>query len=175
MVSHGGLVAASSRVRATVVAAVLLGVIATQSSMAAPLPSLPTSDSATPRSGLQVRPFVIRYTGDGTGILGGGVRGLPGSALERRFGRIRWRAWNTTQARGSGVDWVDLCATSCAASPHKPYRVSIEAWNPKVLGGRLVFGRIRVTYVGRRPVFNGRPFRRSYSLPVVFASGRYSY
>ena len=60
---------------------------------------MPIHDGSTKASNFQIKPYVIVYTGDGTGALGGPERG-HGNGLERAFGRLRWTSWTSEGAHG---------------------------------------------------------------------------
>jgi hypothetical protein len=142
--------------RAAVVGAVLVLVLgASAVAQGRPkLPLLPTDVST--KHNLQLRPFVIDYTGDGSGFLGGFDRN--GSRL--RFGRLRWPQWNRSQATGRGAVWLDDCLPDCAAGTFHPYRVTVYATQPQAnvfrrltlryrYHGKRVVDRRRVVHAGR--------------------------
>ncbi|HEY3725932.1 MAG TPA: hypothetical protein VGL51_02085 [Solirubrobacteraceae bacterium] len=108
------------------------------------LPLLPTDVST--RHNLQVRPFVIGYTGDGSGFLGG----FDGQGVRLHFGRMRWTQWNRTQATGHGAVWLDDCMPDCAGGTFHPYRVTVYATQVQA----NVFRRLtlRYRYQGKRVV-----------------------
>lgn len=94
--------------------------------------------------GLQVEPNTITYTGDGTGLLGGS------SARDERSG-IHWTRWGKSRAFGTGFNQLNDCNPFCAAGHFHGYPVRIEMWQPRTLGGILVFTRLTIFYVRRRP------------------------
>lgn len=92
-------------------------------------------------------PREIYYTGDGSGFLAG--RG--GSA--RSPGRLRWISSTGSQATASGADWIDNCKPSCAGGTFRAYPATLRFSGPSVLGGRLVYTRMKVTFTGARPPY----------------------
>ncbi len=98
---------------------------------------------------MQVRPFTIVWTGDGSGLFAG--RGTARRA--RHFGRLHWTAWSAGHARGWGANWLDNCSPDCARGTFTPYNVNLNAFRARRLLGYDVFTRMTVTYTGRRPGF----------------------
>lgn len=91
---------------------------------AARLPGLLTQTSA--RHPFSVRPAVVIYTGDGSGVLGG----FDGNAKSGDFGHLSWSSWTTRAAGGTGAVWLDNCAPSCAEGTFSPYAVKVRAFAP---------------------------------------------
>ena len=80
-----------------VTAALLFAASVTAAATATPaLPGVLTQ--GTPA--FQVRPAVIGYTGDGTGIVGG----ADGTSA-RHPGHLRWTTYNTQEGVGHGLVW----------------------------------------------------------------------
>ena len=103
---------------------------------------------------LQVRPSVVDYTGDGSGVLGG----FDGTG-RGHYGHLRWTRWTATQALGHGAVWIDDCAPDCATGTFRPYAVTVQASLPRAnvfrrltlryrYGGKSVIDRREVVPVG---------------------------
>ncbi|MFZ0040655.1 MAG: hypothetical protein WAK93_05065 [Solirubrobacteraceae bacterium] len=99
------------------------------------VPLLPSVTSL--RHNLQVRPFVIEYTGDGSGVLGG----FNGSG-RGHYGRMHWLQWTSKQAIGRGAAWLDNCTPDCAAGTFHPFAVKVYATDPR----GNVFRRLTLRY-----------------------------
>jgi hypothetical protein len=160
--------------RLIVVSTFLAALMLVGQAMAQGLPRVPIYDGSTKAGDFQIKPYVIVYTGDGTGALGGPELG-HGNRLERAYGRLRWTSWTSEGARGYGDDRVDFCNPDCAAGKHNPYPINVMAFRPAVVHGRLLFTRVTVTYTRGRPVFNHHPFRRSYTLDAVYQYHQFSW
>jgi hypothetical protein len=132
---------------AWIVAALVLGLAPSAALARGRAPLLP-SDIST-RHNLQVRPFVIDFTGDGSGFLGGfDARGTP-----IHFGRLRWTQWTRRQATGHGAVWLDNCFPTCAAGTFHPYKVTAYATQVRA----NVFRRLTLRYrYHRRTVVDRR-------------------
>jgi hypothetical protein len=102
--------------------------------------------------GLQIRPTVITYTGDGTGFFAG--YGAPGH--RPHIGTLHWTTWTTERATATGGDWIDNCTPDCATGWRTAYRVSLIADQPEVFHGYSVFTRLTVTYTHGRPPLEHR-------------------
>ena len=116
--------------------AVVLGVVLGVPSAAFAFRLLPTEVW-----GLQRRPFVISWTGDSTGYLGGatGRRFVTKPDIRRRglrpnFGRLRWTTWNATQGRAWGVNWLNNCKPSCGQGTYFPKAVNVHVSRPNGSG-----------------------------------------
>jgi len=97
---------------------------------------MPTGLGPTSLRGLQARPFVVSYTGDGSGYLGG----FNGHKLVRKtlntttsIGRLHWTAWNNTEGRAWGADWTDSPCRTCsnANDPLYPVKVNVHVYRPR--------------------------------------------
>jgi Cutinase len=80
----------------------------------------------------EVRPPVVTYTGDGSGVLGG----FDGSGIDRtrhkfNFGHLKWSAWTAEKAVGSGAVWLDDCNPDCADGTFTPTAVSVLGTAPR--------------------------------------------
>ncbi len=95
----------------------------------------------------KVRPGMIIYTGDGSGLLAG--RGTRSRHPD--FSRLHWTTWNDTEGRAFGADWANNCVPFCAAGTFTPYPVNIRVFRPRVVEGHRIFTRMQVTYTGKRP------------------------
>lgn len=121
------------------VAAMLLAAASARSAEAAGLPKILTQSSTHP---FQVRPAVISYTGDGTGIVGG-----PDGTDTRHLGRLRWPVYTRRQAYGSGLVWLNDCEPSCAEGDFSGVPVRLHAFAPR--GGRFRRLTLSYTYEGQ--------------------------
>lgn len=93
----------------------------------------------------QVRPAIIDYTRDGSGVLGG----FDGSGRAHP-GHLVWMSWTTTLARGSGAVWIDNCTPDCATGKFSPFPVKVIAFRP--INGRFTRLTLTYTYNGKRQV-----------------------
>jgi hypothetical protein len=141
------------RIAAVFAATVATAALAAPSALAA-RPRLPAQDGpAQPGRSLQIKPFEIIWTGDGSGLFAG-----RGKASKRpSFGRLHWSAWSATEGRGWGANWLNNCVPFCAAGRFTPYNVNLTVYRPRVLSGFKVFTRIKVHYTGTVP----RGFKRT--------------
>jgi len=102
------------------------------------------------RPAFAVRPAQISYTGDGTGVLGGGQR-----TGERGFGRITWTSWTRRSAHGRGKVWINDCRPDCAGGSFSPRPMRVSLSRPRDGKFRLLTIRYRYdgkAYVDRRSV-----------------------
>ena len=142
----------------------LLSAVDAVASFSRGLPVSPTYLGATAAyDGLQLRPRTIGYTGDGTGFLGGAHARGPSSG-------IHWTKWTRHVALGRGFNQLDNCTPDCAGGAFRGYRVKIELWRPRALGGRLVFTRLTIFYT--RPP-RGEP--RHYTFTDSYSRGGYGW
>lgn len=97
--------------------------------------------------GLQRRPYVVSFTGDSTGFLGGstGDESLTPSDLKGRgrkgFGRLTWTTWNSTQGRAWGVVWLNDCKPACAGGTFHPKKANVHVYRPNRSG---IFTRMHI-------------------------------
>lgn len=125
-------------------------VAASAASAAAAVPKIVSSDGpASAGRNPQVRPGVIIYTGDGSGVLAG--RGRP--SRRPKFGRLHWTSWSAAGARATGANWLNNCVPNCASGRFTAYPVAVRAFRPRVVVGYRIFTRMRVMYTGRLPSF----------------------
>jgi hypothetical protein len=107
------------------------------------LPRVPVyEDAPLHGKGLQVRPYQIVNTGDGSGV-------LSGASL--RHGKLRWSVWNGSEGLGRGDDWLDDCNPDCARGTFHAYPANIKVFRPRTLGGYYVFTRMTITYTRSTP------------------------
>jgi hypothetical protein len=85
----------------------------------------------------QVKPAVIEYTGDGTGIVGG-----PNGTGTRHLGHIRWTTYNHRRAVGHGLVWLNDCLPDCADGTYHSAVVTMRVGSPK----KHRFRRLTLTY-----------------------------
>lgn len=85
----------------------------------------------------QVRPAVISYTGDGTGIVGG-----SDGRSARYPGHLHWGRYNHTQGIARGVVWIDDCEPDCADGTFHPHKVYVHVYSAS--GGR--FRKLTLSY-----------------------------
>jgi hypothetical protein len=109
--------------------------------LAAPAPAAGLPKVLTQREPLfQVRPAVISYTGDGTGLVGG----TDGTSV-RRPGHLRWMVYDARQGIGHGLLWLDDCSPDCASGTFHSTPVTVHVFMP-VHG---MFERLTLTYAYR--------------------------
>jgi hypothetical protein len=122
-----------------------LGAEAADGSASTTLPVSPTYlDATAAYKGLEVKPTTITYTGDGTGFLGGA------HARNQNSG-VHWTKWTTHVVLGTAFNQLNNCNPSCAVGTFRGYRVKLELWRPRTLGGTLVFTRLTIFYKTSRP------------------------
>lgn len=114
--------------------------------------TLPKVLARQTNSGFAVRPASIAYTGDGTGIIGGG----DGSSA-RRPGHLRWTTYDDRQGVATGVVWLDDCEPDCADGTFSGVPVSVHVFAPDA--GRFTRLTLKYTYDGQR-VVDRRGIRR---------------
>jgi hypothetical protein len=132
--------------RRIAIAVVAVATVAVWTLTAAPaqarLPRLPRLLAAVhARNDFRVRPFLVVYTGDGSGLLGGRYR-HPRRHFPRNFGRLHWRHWGHHVARTHGTVWLDDCRPSCAAGHFHGHRAGIRAHRVR----HHHFTRLRIVY-----------------------------
>lgn len=116
--------------------------------------------------GLEARPYVIGFTGDGTGFLGGftgrkafkpptycGDHADYGTlCLRKLLGRLHWTTWTSQQGIAHGAVWGKTCNPDCADGTFEnPTATTVHVYRPGFLHGQDVFTRLSYTY-GRRTV-----------------------
>lgn len=138
-----------------------------------PTIKLPDGDGATRSRGLEVKPYSIVDSGDGSGVIAGTpMRGARG--IDRLFGRIRWTSWSyAIGASGTGKQWIDDCVPDCAGGKFAGYRVKLHAYRPALVGGQWIFSRITMVYTHNRPRYGGRTWPRTDTLSVGASNGSY--
>jgi hypothetical protein len=102
----------------------------------------------------QVRPAVISYTGDGTGLVGG----FDGSGVKHP-GHLQWTTYNRLEGLGRGLLWLDDCTPSCAGGTFTSTPVSVHAFDPR--SGR--FQRLTLTYTYDGKAYTDRRGIRYYA------------
>lgn len=108
------------------------------------------------KPGFHVRPSVIVYTGDGSGLLGG-PRRVHGRRFPASFGRLGWRTWNHRYALSYGTAWLDDCNPNCAQGSFHAHRARIVA--DHIRGNHFTHLTISYRYHGRR-ITDRRVLRR---------------
>jgi hypothetical protein len=106
---------------------------------AAALPKVLTQEHPT----FQVRPAVIAYTGDGTGIVGG-----PDGTSETDLGHLNWTTYNRRAGVAVGLVWLDDCTPDCASGTFNSAAVRVRVSSPTHGHFRLLT--LRYTYQGKR-------------------------
>ena len=126
------------KLTAAVVLTGVLGVPAVASAVTVP----------TQEWGLQQRPYVISWTGDGTGYLGGANArssvtraDLQRGGIRGNMGRLRWTTWNATEGRAWGVDWLNNCIPSCGQGTFFPKNANVHVYRPNASG---IFTRLEI-------------------------------
>lgn len=95
---------------------------------------------------LQVRPYIVVLSVDGSGLLGGfSGRHPTESTRGKPFGRLHWTTWNSTEGRASGAEWLNNCRPSCARGTYHAYKATVHVYDP---GRSGVF--LRMTVKSRR-------------------------
>jgi hypothetical protein len=126
--------------RSSVLIALLAGLAAfAPSAAAARPPSVLTQEHPV----FQVRPGVISYTGDGTGIVGG----LDGTGV-RHLGRLHWTTYSDREGVATGKLWLDDCTPDCAQGTYSATRVQVHVFSPS--HGRFRRLALRYEYKGKR-------------------------
>jgi hypothetical protein len=131
----------SAAIRSSVLAGVLF-VLATSPAEGSALPRLPTE--LVGRQALEVRPPVVDFTGDGTGVLGGftGHESIPyrPHRNERWIGHLRWTLWNGLGGRATGAVWLNDGIPDDARGTFYPYAVTVHVFRPRAgIFTRLAF------------------------------------
>lgn len=97
--------------------------------------------------GLQARPYVIDFTGDGSGYLGG-FDGHPFTKAHPAYGRLRWTEYDAGEGRAWGAMWADNCNPDCATGTFTVYgKVYVHVYRPR----NGVFTRMTVSGPAFRP------------------------
>jgi hypothetical protein len=109
--------------------------------------AVPAAAHATPKlhdgqNGLKVRPKTILVSGDGSAWLGGRASGEDG-----HYGRIRWRTFRRSGARGVGRIFLSDCDPDCAGGTWWKARAVIRA--ERVRHGQFTRLSARYTRAGR--------------------------
>ncbi|MGO9793910.1 MAG: hypothetical protein ACLP8S_31645 [Solirubrobacteraceae bacterium] len=107
--------------------------LAVPASVAA-LPRVPTHLGGA-QGGLQVRPPVIDFTGDGTGFLGG----FTGRSAARRpsrldlawAGRLHWTICTDAEGIATGADWQNDGIPDDADGTFYPESVTVRVYRPR--------------------------------------------
>jgi hypothetical protein len=125
--------------------AVALGLVLPAGASAA-LPKTPTE------YGLQVRPYFIDWTGDGTAYLGGftGHNSLKRPFPLGDFGRLRWTSYNSTQGYAYGADWLNNGEPNDAEGTFTPHKVNVHVFRPR----NGVFTRLAFNFGHKTLVFS---------------------
>jgi hypothetical protein len=118
---------------------------------AASLPKVLTQE----RPAFQVKPPVISYTGDGTGVVGG----LDGRSPWRNPGHLHWKRYNHRRGVARGLVWLDDCRPNCADGTFHSTPVTVRVSKPR--HGR--FRRLTLSYryhgrhyTDRRGIYHNR-------------------
>ena len=118
---------------------VLAAAGAVPASAHAALPTVLTQGTPT----FEVRPAVISYTGDGTGIIGGS----DGTGA-RNPGHLKWTRYTSRRGAATGVVWINDCDPDCAGGRFRGVKATVAVSRP----ARGHFRRLtlRYTYDGQR-------------------------
>lgn len=115
----------------------------------------------------QIRPAVISYTGDGTGVVGG-----PDGTSVRHLGHLRWTTYNARLGVAVGRVWLDDCSPDCADGRFTASKVRVRVSSPtqghfrlltlsyRFQGRRYVDRRVAKWYAG----FDGLPGYWNYAI-----------
>lgn len=128
------LITVGARMRRLLVTAIAIGaLLALPAAAAARLPAVLTQLKPP----FQLRPAVISYTGDGTGLVGG----RDGRSV-RHPGHLRWKRYTRRRGIGRGLLWLNDCRPSCAGGRFHSTPVKVRASSPR----HGHFRRLRLTY-----------------------------
>lgn len=132
---------------------VALLVVLASAAEASARPKLPTDLGGAQQ--LEVRPYVVAFTGDGTGFFGGftgrsAVR-QPSRVHLRWAGRIHWAVWNGNQAKGTGAAWLNDGNPFDAAGTFHPFPVSLHAFRSR----HGLFTRLAYRYIYQGTTYSG--------------------
>lgn len=103
--------------------ALLLLVVALTAASASASAALPGILTQTVKHPFKVRPAVIYYTGDSTGIIGG-----PHGTSLHHLGRIHWGTYTSRKALGNGLVWINDCDPACAGGHFSSTPVRLHAF-----------------------------------------------
>lgn len=109
------------------------------------VPKLPDASGHLSNSQFQVKPSSILISGDGTFYFDGHKKPHNHAAP------LKWTSWTASGGLGSGFNWVNNCRPNCAAGTFHQYPVKLHVWQPKTVGGHLIFTRMTVTYTAGWP------------------------
>lgn len=135
----------SSKVRVTLAFGAIVLFSAPVALASGGLPKLPDASGHLSNSQFQVKPSSILISGDGSFYFDGRKESHNHAAP------LKWTGWTATGGLGSGFNWVNNCRPNCAAGTFHLYPVKLHAWQPKKVGGRLIFTRMTVTYTSGWP------------------------
>lgn len=99
------------------------------------------------RPEFQVRPPVISYTGDGTGLIGG----FDGRSV-RRPGHLHWKRYSHRRGLARGLVWLNDCRPYCARGTFHSTPVTVRVFQPR--HGR--FRRLTLSYRYHRKHYTDR-------------------
>ncbi|MDQ6745823.1 MAG: hypothetical protein M3Z27_07415 [Actinomycetota bacterium] len=113
---------------------VIFGVLAVLPASAWAAPRVPTEISLRDGS-LQIRPYVIDWTGDGSGFLGGFTRRHSFHKYSRggiaNFGRLHWTTYNGKEGRAWGAVWIDDFIPDGASGTFRASKVTVHVYRPR--------------------------------------------
>lgn len=92
--------------------------------------SAATVKAPTENWGLQARPSVIDFTGDGSGYLGG-FGGRQVTKAHPAFGRLRWTEYTANGGRAWGAMWGDQCTPDCAIGTFTATKVYVHVYRAR--------------------------------------------
>jgi hypothetical protein len=105
-------------------------------------PTMPAFTGPPSKHNPVVKPSEIVYTGDGSQFFAG---------AGHRPGKLHWSVWNSTQASGTGEQWIDNCNPSCATGKFSKYPITLKASRPRKASKYFIFTRLKITYTGKKP------------------------
>jgi hypothetical protein len=120
-----------------------LAIAAGASAALAATPTFPTFAGPPSKDNPVVKPTEIIYSGDGSQFFAGGGT--------ERAGKLHWTVWNSTEGLGSGDNWINNCAPTCANGTFSKYPVTLKVYKPKRESKFLIFTRLTVTFTGKKP------------------------
>jgi hypothetical protein len=148
-----------SRVVALVVCVIAIS-FTTVALAARTLPAFPTFPYTT--KGLRVRPARILTTP---------TAGGPELVGNVHYGPIKWRSWTARSAAGAGVVVTDSGKPDLVGGYKPAATATFELSDPGILGGRLVFHKLRLKEVKR--IRRGNPLYGFHGLTVKLGTQGY--
>jgi hypothetical protein len=100
------------------------------------------------RNNLRVKPPLIAVAGTNVNAFAG--YGRSARVRRAKLRKLRWHIWDAYRATATGGYWRSWCLPDCATGWLVSYRVKLTLDRPRILGGHLVFTRLRAVYTDYR-------------------------